>query len=138
MTRTVTIDGREVKLRASASIPRLYRIKFKRDIMQDMVTIRRAMEKASGAASEAANEALEARAGQRPIQGEKPSCIPLECLEMFENVAYLMAKHADPSVPGTVEEWLDGFDTFSIYAVFPVISQMWEDNIRTMSVPAKK
>ena len=57
---------------------------------------------------------------------------------MFENVAYLMAKHADPSVPGTVEEWLDGFDTFSIYAVFPVISQMWEDNIRTMSVPAKK
>ena len=138
MTRTVMIDGREVKLRASASIPRLYRIKFKRDIMQDMVTIRRAMEKASGAAPEAASEAPEDRAGQRPIQGGNPSCIPLECLEMFENVAYLMAKHADPSVPGTVEEWLDGFDTFSIYAVFPVISQMWEDNIRTMSVPAKK
>lgn len=138
MTRTVTIDGREVKLRASASIPRLYRIKFRRDIMQDMVTIRKAMEKASGAATEAASEALEAGEDQRPTGAESPSCIPLECLEMFENVAYLMAKHADPSVPGTVEEWLDGFDTFSIYAVFPVISEMWEDNIKTMSVSAKK
>lgn len=138
MTRTVTIDGREVKLRASASIPRLYRIKFRRDIMQDMVTIRKAMENASGAATEAASEALEPGADQRPAGAESSSCIPLECLEMFENVAYLMAKHADPSVPGTVEEWLDGFDTFSIYSVFPVISEMWEDNIKTMSVPAKK
>ena len=120
MTRTVMIDGREVPLRASASIPRLYRIKFRRDIMQDMVTIQNAVEKASREAGEAA------------------SSIPLECLEMFENVAYLMAKHADPAVPGTVEEWLDGFDTFSIYAVFPVISEMWDENVKTMSVPAKK
>lgn len=138
MTRTVTIDGREVKLRASASIPRLYRIKFRRDIMQDMVTIRKAMENASGAAQDALTAASEPGEDRGPAGGDGPSCIPLECLEMFENVAYLMAKHADPSVPGTVEEWLDGFDTFSIYSVFPVISEMWEDNIRTMSVPAKK
>ena len=138
MIRTVTIDGREVKLRASASIPRLYRIKFRRDIMQDMVTIQKAVEKASGAAAGASSEALKAGEDQCPAGGDGPSCIPLECLEMFENVAYLMAKHADPSLPGTVEEWLDGFDTFSIYAVFPVISEMWKDNIRTMSVPAKK
>ena len=138
MTRTVTIDGREVKLRASASIPRLYRIKFRRDIMQDMVTIRAALEKASGKAHTAACEAPEDGEAQGPAEAESPSCIPLECLEMFENVAYLMAKHADPTVPGTVEEWLDGFDTFSIYSVFPVISEMWEDNIKTMSVPAKK
>ncbi len=116
MTRTVTIDGREVTFRASASIPRLYRIKFHRDIMQDMVRIKNAVETAN--------------AGDSPI--------PMECLEMFENVSYLMARHADQTVPGTVEEWLDGFDTFSIYAVFPVISEMWEANVRTMSVPAKK
>ncbi len=116
MIRTVAIDGREVTFRASASIPRLYRIKFHRDIMQDMVTIKNAVDEA----------------------GTGASSIPMECLELFENVSYLMAKHADKTVPSTVEEWLDGFDTFSIYAVFPVISEMWNENVRTMSVPAKK
>ena len=36
-------------------------------------------------------------------------------LEMFENIAYIMAKHADPNIPDTPEEWLDEFNTFSIY-----------------------
>ena len=116
MTRTVTIDGREVTFRASASIPRLYRIKFHRDIMQDMVTIAKAVKNTK----------------------DGKTSIPLDCLTLFENVAYLMAKHADPSVPSTVDEWLEGFNSFSIYWVFPVISEMWQDNIRTMSVPAKK
>ena len=138
MTRTVTIDGREVPLRASASIPRLYRIKFRRDIMQDMVAIRNAVEKASREARETVSRQVEAGEGTKGQPLETASSIPLECLEMFENVAYLMAKHADPAVPGTVEEWLDGFDTFSIYAVFPVISEMWDENVKTMSVPAKK
>ena len=138
MTRTVMIDGREVPLRASASIPRLYRIKFRRDIMQDMVTIQNAVEKASREAREADDRQEEAGEGTGGQPLETASSIPLECLEMFENVAYLMAKHADPAVPGTVEEWLDGFDTFSIYAVFPVISEMWDENVKTMSVPAKK
>lgn len=116
MERTVQLDGREVRLRASAAIPRLYRIKFRRDIMQDMVAIQRAVERAE--------------------KGE--ASIPMECLELFENVAYLMAKHADPQTPGTVEEWLDGFETFSIYAVFPVVAELWEENMKTLSVPAKK
>lgn len=44
MERTITIDGQEVRLRASAAIPRLYRIKFQRDILQDMQKIRKELE----------------------------------------------------------------------------------------------
>ena len=66
------------------------------------------------------------------------SDIPMEALTLFENVAYLMAKHADPTVPSSAEEWLDSFETFSIYQVFPVIQEMWEANIQTKSVPVKK
>lgn len=121
MTKTIVVDGREVPLRSSAAIPRLYRIKFHRDIIQDMAAIQRAVEKS---------------------RAENPdgtaSTIPPDALELFENVAYLMAKHADPQVPGSAEEWLEGFDTFSIYAVFPTILALWEDNIRQLSVPAKK
>lgn len=116
MVRTICIDGKEVSFRASAAIPRLYRIKFKRDIIQDMGAIQKAVRESQ----------------------ENTSTIPLAALELFENVAYLMAKHADPSVPDSVDEWLEGFETFSIYSVFPVIEEMWADNIAQLNLPAKK
>ena len=36
LEKTVTIGDKEVKFRSSATIPRLYRIKFKRDIFKDL------------------------------------------------------------------------------------------------------
>lgn len=119
MEKTITLDGRTVHLRSSAGIPRLYRLKFRRDIIQDMKIIERAMQKSK--------------------RNGKACSIPAEALTLFENVAYLMAKHADPQgVPGTVEEWLDEFETFSIYAVFPVIKDLWAANLETLNTPAKK
>ena len=116
MEKTIQIDGRDVHLRSSAGIPRLYRIKFKRDIIQDMKIIEQAIHKSNDGAA-----------------------IPPEALTLFENVAYLMAKHADPeNVPSSVEDWLDSFETFSIYAVFPVIQELWADNLQTLSKPVKK
>ena len=123
MEKTIMIDGREVRLRASAAIPRLYRIKFRRDILQDMQTIKKAVEKS---------------VQENAQEGGQMSSIPLEALELFENVSYLMAKHADPAVPSTVEEWLDGFETFSIYTVFPAIEELWIANVQQLSTPAKK
>ena len=123
MEKTIMIDGREVRLRASAAIPRLYRIKFRRDILQDMQTIKKA---------------VETSVQENAQEGGQMSSIPLEALELFENVSYLMAKHADPAVPPTVEEWLDGFETFSIYTVFPAIEELWMANVQQLSTPAKK
>ena len=93
IVRKVGIDGREVLFKASAAIPRIYRLKFQRDIYKDLS----ALEKAVGK------------------EDEGRSNLDLFSLEMFENIAYVMAKHADGSVPDTPEEWLDGFGTFSIY-----------------------
>lgn len=50
---------------------------------------------------------------------------------MFENIAYVMAKHADGSIPDTPEEWLGGFGTFSIYHVLPKLIELWGLNVRT-------
>ena len=122
MERTINIDGKEVRLRASAAIPRLYRLKFRRDIIQDMQTIQAALEKS--------------KAG---VGKGKPVPIPMEALTLFENVAYLMARHADPGgVPDSPDEWLEGFETFSIYRVFPVIQEIWSANLVTLSKPKKK
>ena len=117
MEKVIEIDGKEVKFRATAAIPRLYRIKFGRDIMQDMKAIQQAIEKSE--------------------KGEEP--IPPKMLEVFENVSYLMAKHATPEMEEkTVEDWLDKFDTFSVYVVFPQLMELWRANNATLVELKKK
>ena len=50
-----------------------------------------------------------------------------------------MARHADPdSVPDTVEDWLDQFETFSIFEVLPEIIDLWSMNMETLAKPKKK
>lgn len=115
MTKMVEIDGREVAFRASAAIPRIYRMRFHRDIYKDLS----ALEKCVGANDE----------GQ--------SNLDMFSLEMFENIAYIMARHADSSIPDTPEEGLDGFGTFSIYQVLPQLIELWGLNVQT-DVAAKK
>ena len=48
-----------------------------------------------------------------------------------------MAKHADPSIPDSLEEWLDEFSTSSIYQVLPKIIELWGLNVQT-DVESKK
>ena len=68
---------------------------------------------------------------------EETSNLDLFSLEMFENIAFIMAKHADPAIPDTPEEWLDEFNTFSIYQVLPKLIELWGLNVKT-DVEAKK
>lgn len=68
---------------------------------------------------------------------EEDSNMDLFFLEMFENIAYVMAKHADPSISDVPEEWLDEFNTFSIYQVLPQLIELWGLNVKT-DVEAKK
>lgn len=70
-------------------------------------------------------------------EDEGNSNLDLFSLKMFENIAYVMAKHADRSIPDTPEEWLDGFGTFSIYQVLPKLIELWGLNVRT-DAEAKK
>ena len=115
MTKTVNIDGKEVQFRASAAVPRLYRLRFHRDIYKDL----RELESAT------------------KDSNPESSSLDTFSLEMFENIAYIMARHADPTIPDTPEEWLDGFNTFSIYQVLPEIIELWGLNLQT-DVDSKK
>lgn len=113
--REIEICGKNVQFRSSATIPRLYRAKFKRDIFKDL-------------------SKLEASYKGKKNDGAE---FQIEDLEIFENVAYIMAYHADNSIPSTIEEWLDQFDMFSIYEVLPQILELWGENMMT-DVAAKK
>jgi hypothetical protein len=115
MTKNISIDGKEVLFKASAAIPRIYRLRFHRDIYKDL-------------------KELNVAVGDGNLEA---SNLDTFSLELFENIAYIMAKHADPSIPDTPEDWLDGFNTFSIYQVLPEIIQLWGLNVQT-DVTSKK
>ena len=114
LQKTVTISGHEVAFRSSATVPRLYRAKFKRDIFKDL-------------------SRLEASVKRKSADGS----FEIEDLEIFENVAYIMAFHADNTIPNSIDEWLDQFEMFSIYEVLPEILELWGQNLIT-DVNAKK
>ena len=115
IVRKINIDGVEVAFKASAAIPRIYRLKFQRDIYKDIALLEKSIDDANPEASN----------------------LDTFSLEMFENIAFIMAKHADANIPDTVEDWLDQFNTFSIYQVLPELIELWGLNIKT-DAEAKK
>ena len=110
VTKKIEIDGQMVEFRASAAVPRLYRIKFGRDIYKDLRSLEKSVDDGN----------------------EESSSLDLFSLEMFEDLAWLMARHADPAkVPDSPEEFLDQFNTFSIYQILPQLIELWGLNVQT-------
>ena len=109
LSKTVKVGDREVTFKSSAAIPRMYRIKFKRDIFKDLTKLEKSYKD----------------------KGDGSKELEIEDLEIFENVAYIMALHADKSIPSTIDEWLDQFEMFSIYEILPEILELWGSNLFT-------
>ena len=118
VTKNIAICGQPVRFCASAATPRLYRLKFKRDIFADMQKLTKDFQA----------KKAEQNAG---------TDLAVESLEIFENVAYIMAFQADRTIPDTIDAWLDQFEMFSIYEVLGELVQLWGDNLFT-SASAKK
>lgn len=111
--KSILIDGKNVLFKASAAVPRLYRLKFRRDIFKDFIALEQSVQ-------------------------ENTSGITIDSLELFENIAYIMAKHADPeNVPENPDDWLENFNTFSIYEILPQLMDLWGLNIETQSESKK-
>ena len=68
LEKTIAIGDKQVKFRSSATIPRLYRVKFKRDIFKDLSRLESSYKGNS----------------------DGGSSFEIEDLEIFENVAYIM------------------------------------------------
>ena len=114
--KMITVDGIEVPFKASATVPRLYRAKFRKDIFKDFAALKDSVDE----------------------NDEKESGLNIESLEVFENIAWTMAKHADPeNVPDNPDDWLEQFNTFSIYEVLPQLFELWGLNLETQAESKK-
>ena len=109
MERTIKVGGAELRMRASALIPRLYRFRFGRDLIKDMTQLEKAYKKAMSLKEDATDD-------------EKQDAeLGVLDLTIFENVAWAMAKNADPNVPDDPGEW--SCRRFSTYGL-PVWRQL--------------
>ena len=114
--KTITIDGIEVPFKASATLPRLYRAKFRKDIFKDFSALKTSVDE----------------------NDEQESGLDIDSLEVFENIAWTMAKHADPqNVPDNPDDWLEQFNTFSIYEVLPQLFELWGLNLEAQAESKK-
>lgn len=111
MDKVLNINGKSVGFRSTASTPMRYRNRFGRDIFDDLLAIQNDLKKEEG--------------------------FSLKSLEAFEFLSYTMAKQYDPSIPDTPEDWLDEFESFSIYEYLAEIMDLWARNESTTS-EAKK
>ncbi len=124
MIKTVEIDGKEYRMRASALTPRLYRAFFKRDMIRDMQNLLHAY-----------NQAIMLPEDATEDQKTEANIVVLDYLEVFENIAWLFCKEGGEKVGNSPEEWLDTIDgMFSIYEAMPAIIDLWTENQETTSV----
>ena len=106
MTKEIMIDGVPVLFRADASIPRLYRIHFGRDVFADMGELIKQV---------APNKNVEEIAKQNPEELEKSVDFGEMNTEALENIAYIMAYHADrENTADNIEDWLAQFGIMSV------------------------
>lgn len=106
------IGDQAVPFKATAATTRRYRQRTGRDLFADFNAI---------------SEAMHSPAGLSALN-----------LQAFEDVAYIMAKQADPDVPDDPDEWLDRFDLLDIYEVLPQIVTLWGASMQTSVESASK
>ena len=117
MDKIVNVDDKQVKFRATARTPRLYRALIGRDMIKDMNRLKKAYDN-----KEKEDEDLD-----------------IIDLQIFEDVAYVMARHANPDIEEkTADDWLDTFNMFSVYTVLPQILDLWKMNTLQTSQAKKK
>lgn len=110
MEKVLNIGGKQIKMKSTAGTMMRYRNNFNRDFIKDLVSLQ----------------------GKLTNKIEKGTEFEALDLDMFEKIAWCMAKTADDSIPD-IEHWLDEFDTFDIMQVLPEIMNLLVANMEQLN-----
>lgn len=111
MEKIISIGGKEVGFKATASTTKRYRQKFNRDLFKDIEML---------------------------VPKTNESALSADDLECFMNIAYIMAWQYDNTIPSNPDDWLDQFEMFDIYIILPQIIDLWGLNTLQLEEPKKK
>lgn len=114
MEKVILLTGQdglpvEVKMNATSGALYRYREQFKSDFLTDLADIDKRIRRIKKTNNSEEDSKLE----------EFQQCR----LEIFERIAWAMAKTSDPTIP-TIDKWLDKFKMFAIYEVLPDIMEL--------------
>ena len=112
MEKKIMIGEKECLIKSSAAIPRLYRMTFGKDVIDEMNALHEHAEK----------------------NGE----FSPEDVTTLENLLYIMNRHGDPTVPDTIEGWFEQFNLTEVYGILPEVIKIWNEENRRTSTAKKK
>lgn len=110
MEKVLNIGGKQIKMKSTAGTMMRYRNNFNRDFIKDLVK-------------------LQGKLSDKLEKGEEFEAIDLD---LFEKIAWCMAKTADNSIPD-IESWLDEFETFDIMQVLPELMNLLVANMEQLN-----
>lgn len=113
MQKIIKVGGREIPFKATASTPLRYRERTGRDLLKDLFSISTASSK-----------------------GGAVDFSKLDT-EILTQLAYTMAKQADPDTPDYME-WLDEFEPFDVINACGEILTLWGMSQRPIEKSKKK
>lgn len=111
MEKIISVGGKQVGFKATASTTKRYRQKFNKDLFKDIEALLPKMEEGS---------------------------LGTKDLECFMDIAYVMAWQYDNTIPSNPYDWLDEFEMFDIYQILPQIVELWGLNVTQIEEPKKK
>lgn len=110
MEKVLNIGGKQIKMKSTAGTMMRYRNNFNRDFIKDLVK-------------------LQSKLSDKLEKGQEFEALDLD---IFEKIAWCMAKTADNSIPD-IENWLDEFDTFDIMQVLPELMNLLVANMEQIN-----
>jgi len=117
LEKVLVIDGKQVKFKSTAAFAKRYKAQFQRNIFADFY-------KMGNAVSNGEN-------GEEAIDFERLD------IDLFYDIAWVLAKTADDSIP-PVDEWLDTFEEFPIEEILPKLMDMVTKSIASTVASKKK
>jgi hypothetical protein len=110
MEKTILIDGKQIRFKTNGATPLRFKAQFKKDFFKEILKL-------------------------MPLANKKESELEakdLEALdfEVFFEMAWIMAKTANPSIPEPLE-WLEQFDEFPMAEVIPELQELMLSSFQT-------
>lgn len=104
MEKTIIIDGKEVHFKSTGSMVLRYKAQFGKDFFSELLKM----------------GALEQLKNPKKIKAKDLEGLDFE---VFYNMAWVMAKTADPSIPDPLS-WLDEFEEFPMFDILPELNDL--------------
>ena len=111
MERIINIGGTPVPMKATASTLTRYRNQYGRDLIEDFVTVQKAM-------------------NDDTISGE--------AIDIFVRLCHVMARQADRTIEPDPLDWVDRFEVFPIREILIPVVDLWAESMGTRVEEAEK